>query len=193
MTKQTVARHWRRAVRGTAIGALTTGVLVGAGVPVAVAEPTTTAPATPSPTAPATPAADGQSGTPQFANADQLLAFIDAEYDMGAGGGQLSKLIKSVMKLRAQGFRPSKANVAAITQALDYRPNQKPLIEALTDTLAYQQKIKAQAELLQQAQAAQNAQNSAVMGAGQMPSDGNPGQGGFSVGGGQTINAPIVP
>jgi len=181
MTSQTAIRHWRRIIRGAAIGALAAGLAVGIGSPEALADPGATAPVTPSATA--------TSDTPQFASADQLLAFIDSEYDMGAGGGELSNLIKAVMKLRAQGFKPSKANVAAIQQALDYRPNQKPLIDALQDTLAYQQKIKAQTELLQQAQAAQNP-NSAVMGAGQMPSDGQPG---MSIGGGPTINQPPTP
>jgi hypothetical protein len=54
------------------------------------------------------------------------------------------------------------------------------LIDALNDTLAYQAKIKAQSDLLQQAQAAQGA-NSAVMGAGQMPGDSNPVIGGAPV------------
>ena len=131
------------------------------------------------------------SDTPQFTSAEQLLMFIDNEYDTGAGGGQLSNLIKKVMKLRAAGYKPSKANVAAIQQALDYRPNQKPLVEALSDTLGYQQKIYAQNQLLQQAQAAQNA-NSAVMGAGQMPSDGNPAAIPWP-GGGQPAQQPVAP
>jgi len=100
---------------------------------------------------------------------------------------QLSNLIKQVMKYRAAGFKPSKANVAAIIQALNYRPNKKPLIDALNDTLAYQSKINAQSDLLQQAQAAKNP-NNAVMGAGQMPSDGNP-----VIGGGQPAAPPAAP
>jgi hypothetical protein len=166
MTTQTVSRHWRRAVRGTAIGALAAGLLVAVGTPQALADPSTT---------PATPSSDN--GVPQFQSADQLIAFIDQEYDQGAGGGQLSNLIKQVMKLRAQGIKPSRTNIAEIQNALQYRPNQKPLIQALQDTLGYQQKIYAQMQILQQAQSAQNA-NSAVMGAGQMPSDGNPAIGG---------------
>ncbi|MCI4675568.1 hypothetical protein [Candidatus Mycolicibacterium alkanivorans] len=160
---------------------MTAGLVAGFGSQVALADPGTTSPATP------TAAAASDSGMPQFKSADELLAYIDQEYDMGAGGGQLSNLIKSVMKLRAAGFKPSKANVAAIIQALNYRPNQKPLIDALSDTLAYQQKIKAQSDLLQQARAAQN-NNSAVMGAGQMPGDSNPG-----FGGGQQSAPPAAP
>jgi hypothetical protein len=167
MTIQT--NHWRRAVRGTAIGAVTAGLLVGVGAQQALADPSTA----PSPS----PASDsGAQSVPQFKSADQLLMFIDQEYDQGAGGGQMSNLIKSVMKLRAQGIKPSKTNVAEIQHALQYRPNQKPLIEALQNTLGYQQKVFAQMQLLQQAQ--QRQQNNAVMGAGQMPSDGAPTIGG---------------
>ena len=112
-----------------------------------------------------------------------MLSFIEQEYNVGAGGGQLSNLIKSVLKLRAQGVKPSKTNIAEIQNALQYRPNQKPLIEALQNTLGYQQKVFAQMQLLQQAQ--QRQQNNAVMGAGQMPSDGAP-----TIGGNQ---APAIP
>lgn len=173
MTTQTV----NRIVRGAAIGAVSAGLVLGLGTQAALAEPST-APATPTATAPtaaasATPSAAANSDVPQFTSADQMLVYIDQEYDMGAGGGQLSNMIKAVMKLRAMGYRPSKANVAAITEALDDRPNQRPLLEALGETLAYQQRIKAQNEMLQQAQASKNS-NSAQMGAGQMPSDGMP-------------------
>jgi hypothetical protein len=176
MTTQTVSRHWRRAVRGTAIGALAAGLLVGVGTQQALADPGTTTPATPSATA------NADNGVPQFQSADQLLSFIDQEYDQGAGGGQLSNLIKQVMKLRAQGIKPSRTNIAEIQNALQYRPNQKPLIQALQNTLGYQQKIFAQMQILQQAQ--QRQQNNAVMGAGQMPSDGAP-----TIGG----SAPVMP
>ena len=173
MTSQTrIHRH--RSVKVAVVGAVTAGLLAGFGSSAALADPATTSPAAP------TTAAASDSGVPQFKSADELLAFIDQEYDMGAGGGQLSNLIKQVMKYRAAGFKPSKANVAEIVQALNYRPNQKPLIDALNDTLAYQSKIKAQSDLLQQAQAAKNP-NNAVMGAGQMPSDGNPVIGGAPV------------
>ncbi|MCX2934148.1 hypothetical protein ORI20_28160 [Mycobacterium sp. CVI_P3] len=175
MTTQTVSRHWRRAARGTAIAAMAAGLLVGVGTSAALAAPSTT-PATPSATA------DSDSGTPQFQSADQVLMYINQEYEQGASGGQLSNLIKQVMKLRAQGIKPSRTNIAEIQDALDHRPNQKPLIQALQDTLGYQQKIYAQMALLQQAQQAQ--QNNAVMGAGQMPSDGNPAIGG---------SAPVMP
>lgn len=105
------------------------------------------------------------------AHAD-VLDDLGQEYVAGAGGGQLSNLVKISLKLRAMGFRPSKANLDEIAQAMQYRPNQMPLITALKGTIAYQQKIKSQMEILQQAQSRQA--NSAVMGAGPMPGASNP-------------------
>lgn len=113
-------------------------------------------------------------GSVATAHADVLDDLAD-QYAVGSGGGQLSKLLKVTLKLRSMGFKPSKANYDEITQAMSYRPNQIPLVQALQDTIAYQQKIRAQSELLQQAQSQLNA-NSAVMGAGQMPAAGNPAQ-----------------
>ena len=78
-----------------------------------------------------------------------MLAIIYRDYDVGSGGGQLSNLIHSVMQMRSQGFKPSKANRDAIVEALDHRPNQGPLVQALKETLAYQQKQKEQMEMLQ--------------------------------------------
>ena len=106
---------------------------------------------------------------PAPARAD-VLDDLAQEFSMGSGAGQVANLLKATLKLRAQGYRPSRANLDEITKALSYRPNQKPLIEALGDTLSYQQKIRAQSSILT---AGQNA-NSAVMGAGQMPADGRP-------------------
>ena len=100
----------------------------------------------------------------------RALDDLAQEFSMGSGAGQVANLLKATLKLRAQGYRPSRANLDEITKALSYRPNQKPLIEALGDTLSYQQKIRAQSSILT---AGQNA-NSAVMGAGQMPADGRP-------------------
>ena len=51
-----------------------------------------------------------------------------------------------MLKLRAQGYKASEANRVAIEDALNYRPNQTPLINALKETLAYQQKMKQRAE-----------------------------------------------
>ena len=71
-----------------------------------------------------------------------MLAIITTEYDTGAGGGQLSNLVHQVMKLRSQGFYPSKGNQQDIVAALDERPNQAPLIAALQNTLAFQNRNK---------------------------------------------------
>jgi hypothetical protein len=129
-------------------------------------------------------------GSTAMAHADVLDELAD-QYSVGTGGGQLSNLLKVSLKLRALGYKPSKAYYDEITAAMDYRPNQNPLINALKDTIAYQAKIKAQTEMLQKAQSQQNA-NSAVMGAGQMPSDGNPG--GMTAGGTQAgAVVPVAP
>lgn len=114
-------------------------------------------------------------GSTAPASAD-VLDDLAEEYAVGSGGGQLSNLLRMSLKLRAMGFKPSKSNLAEIAEAMDYRPNQNPLISALKDTIAYQQKIKAQMEILQQYQQQQNGANNAVMGAGQMPADSNPAQ-----------------
>ncbi len=107
------------------------------------------------------------------ASRGDVLDQLAEEYAVGSGGGQLSKLLKVSLKLRAMGFKPSKPYLDELTTAMSYRPNQNPLISALKNTIAYQQKIRAQTQLLQQAQSRQNA-GSAVMGAGQMPGDSNP-------------------
>ncbi|CRZ13993.1 hypothetical protein [Mycolicibacterium neworleansense] len=77
--------------------------------------------------------------------ADEALAIIARDYDTGEGGGQVSTLIHDILKLRQQGYKPSNANRQAITEALDKRPNQVPLINALKSTLSYQRKLQAQA------------------------------------------------
>ena len=132
MTLQTGKNRlgWRRIVTGGLAGsAVVAGVMAGFGAPTAMADPA-------DPTT--------QTDTPPVMTADEALAIIARDYDMGAGGGQLSPLIHEVLKLRDQGFKPSNANKQAITKALDYRPNQAPLIKALQETLAYQRKLQAQ-------------------------------------------------
>ena len=133
------------------------------------------------------------------AHAD-ILDDLAEQYAVGTGGGQLSKLLKITLKLRAMGYKPSQVYLDQVTAAAEYRPNQNPLIEALKNTVAYQAKVKAQTELLQGAQSQQGA-NSAVMGAGQMPGASNPGTaaGSATAGGGQagatvtTVQAVPVP
>jgi hypothetical protein len=137
MTLQT--SNLRRAVAG---GAMAASLLTCFGVATAAAEPgesCTGAECHKTDPAAATAQPDG----PPAMTADQALLIIDQEYDTGAGGGQLSALIKDVLRLRAQGFKPSNGNKDAIVKALDYRPNQGPLIDALKETLAYQHKLQA--------------------------------------------------
>ncbi|CAN1495968.1 hypothetical protein MCEMAEM6B_00338 [Mycobacteriaceae bacterium] len=107
------------------------------------------------------------------AHAD-ILDDLAEQYAIGAGGGQLSKLLTVSLKLRAMGYKPSQAYLDQVTEAAGYRPNQNPLVEALKNTIAYQAKVKAQTEILQGAQSQQGA-NSAIMGAGQMPGASSPG------------------
>lgn len=199
-TAETRRRRRHAVTAGVASGALTVGLIAGFGSALAQADPAQpTAPATPTSTA-ATPGAaaatpggaaaaaagaqDGQASAPGQMTADEALAIIARDYDTGAGGGQLSNLIHAVLKLRAQGYRASEANRVAIEDALNYRPNQTPLISALKETLAYQQKMK------QRAEAAGAPSNPVTVGVNQLPpgtapDPTNPGNGaGIFIGGG---------
>ena len=84
MTSQTGKnRHgWRRVVTGGLAGsAVAAGVMAGFGAPTAWPTPRTRR---------------TQTDTPPVMTADEALAIIDRDYDMGAGGGQLSTLIHDV-------------------------------------------------------------------------------------------------
>lgn len=153
---------WRRAATGVvAAVALAAGLLTGLDAPTALATP-------------GDPTADADAPPPQ--TADEVLAIIKSEYDLGAGGGQLSGLIHSVMKLRSQGFLPSNANRDAIVAALDKKPNQTPLIEALQATLVYQRRAQARQ------QAAVTSPNPTTIGIGQTnPNDPYGGQSGLTI------------
>jgi hypothetical protein len=154
MTSQIESRSWRRVVgSGAAIGALAAGLMVGLGVSTAFADPDESTPtpttAAEGPHAPCTGGEchddDEQTAATPTMTADQALQIIATQYDTGAGGGQISNMIHDIMRLRSQGFKPSNANKLAIEKALDARPNQEPLIEALKATLEYQRKLQAQA------------------------------------------------
>jgi len=152
----------RRAIAG---GVLAMGLAAGFGVSTAFAQPA-------DPTETETPSASdtrqpGESCTGKDCakpvageteerqptmTADQALTIIYNEYSVGDGGGQLSTLIDDVMKLRAQGFKPSNSNKLAIEDALAHRPNQTPLIEALKTTLQYQRKLQSQQQMAAQQQ-----------------------------------------
>ena len=127
MAEQTSTNGWRRALVGAVVsGALAAGLLTGVSPASAVADPSSDV------------AASGDAAPAM--TADQALAIIATDYDTGSGGGQISNLIEQIMKLRARGFRPSTSNQEAIVAALDKRPNQGPLIEALESTLSYQKR-----------------------------------------------------
>jgi hypothetical protein len=170
MTSQTSRNTgWRRAVTGAvASGALVAGLMVGLGSGTASADPA----------ADPTTEADAQ----QPMTADQALAMIAADYDVGAGGGELSNLIHQVMKLRSQGFYPSQSNKQDIEDALDKRPNQTPLIAALQATLAFQNQAKMRSG---------GAQAPATIGINQSNPGSNPGI--FAPGASPGINIPLGP
>ncbi|MCV7279307.1 hypothetical protein H7J88_06570 [Mycolicibacterium flavescens] len=158
MTSQT-GRHrdiWRRLVFGGVGGVMAAGLLCGVAAPSALAQPS--APSTTETPAPEAQAAEPkrpctgddckrqEAPTTPKINGDQVLMAIYEQYRQGDGGGQISTLIDDAMKLRRQGFRPSQLNAAALADALERRPNQTPLIEALKSTISYQRKQQAQAQ-----------------------------------------------
>src|SRR4029453_3383770 len=104
MTLQT--SNLRRVVKGVvASGAMAAGLLTGFGAATAFAEPVESCTGEEChKTAPVDPAA--QAARPPVMTADQALAIIAQDYDLGDGGGQLSNLIHDVLKLRALGFKP---------------------------------------------------------------------------------------
>jgi hypothetical protein len=126
----------RRVVGALACGVVAGALFAGIGAPAAIAAP-----------------GDDTTDTeaPKMTG-EQALAIIQQDYDLGAGGGQLSNYVHEVLVLRNLGFRPSKANQTAIAEALEKRPNQAPLIEALKATVSYQRRIQAQAQAQQQGQ-----------------------------------------
>jgi hypothetical protein len=150
------SQNGRRRLVGALAGGVVAGVLfAGIGTPSAVA-----APGDEDTTDTEAPAAPKMTG-------EQALAIIQQDYDLGAGGGQLSNLVHEVLTLRNLGFRPSKANQTAITEALEKRPNQAPLVEALKATVAYQRKLQSQAA----AQQAQGGNNNFAIGGAPAPFD----------------------
>jgi hypothetical protein len=82
------------------------------------------------------------------ANAD-ILDDIDAQYDTGTAGGQVSNLIHSAIKLRAEGFVPSKGNMADLQVGMAKRPNEGPLIDALQATVQFQKRTQARSAATQ--------------------------------------------
>jgi hypothetical protein len=119
------------------------------------------------------------------ANAD-VLDDIAGQYDTGAGGGQVSELIHTALKMRALGYVPSKGNMDDLVAAMDKRPNQVPLITALQNTISFQKRNQARG--VQQ-------QKPVTIGINQYdPTNPGGGPGGFGIGApGGGINIPLGP
>ena len=119
------------------------------------------------------------------AHAD-VLDDIGAKYMEGAGGGQISNYVQQALKLRAQGFRPSKTNMDDLQKGWDYLPNQSRLVDALKETIAYQHRMQE----LQQKQVNPNQPPgyNPFGGGGQAPPGMSPVPG---LGGGSTIDLPV--
>jgi hypothetical protein len=119
------------------------------------------------------------------ASAD-VLDDIGAEYDTGAGGGQVSQLVHIALKMRALGFVPSKGNMDDLVAAVAKKPNQEPMIDALTKTIAFQKRTQARG---QQQQAPVNIGINTYNPTGPVGP-----QSGFGIGGpGGGINIPLGP
>ncbi|WP_006246134.1 hypothetical protein [Mycolicibacterium tusciae] len=149
---------WRRAIVG---GVLAVGLMSGFGASTAFAQPAeppgpgsctgddcsrqaAAAKAAAAGCAPDDAKCSAAANAPKRVNADQVLMAIHQQYNQGDGGGQISVLVDDAMKLRQLGFRPSNANAEALLVALDKRPNQTPLVDALRATVAYQRKLQTQ-------------------------------------------------
>ncbi len=78
------------------------------------------------------------------ANAD-VLDELAQEYSTGAGAGLVANLLRASLELRAQGYNPKPADLAAIKAAMDRGPNQAPLVEALNGALSNQRKAQSHA------------------------------------------------
>ena len=119
---------------------------------------------------------------PGMARAD-VLDDLANEFTTAAGGGQVSTLLNQSLRLRAMGIQPTAGELAAIEDSMKYRPNQTPMIKALSAT------VQGQTHRLKQAQAG-NQQPGYTIGVNQYDPN-NPGgvslgPGGVNLGGGST-------
>ena len=110
-----------------------------------------------------------------------MVREFEARHGVYSGEPAVLLLDRTVVRVFPGGARIQLTHniIRVLTkEGISFEPSAVQLVaregRALNETLGYQQKIKAQNEMLQQAAAAKNGQNSAVMGAGQMPSDGAP-------------------
>ncbi|MGE5695493.1 MAG: hypothetical protein ACM4D3_09735 [Candidatus Sericytochromatia bacterium] len=113
------------------------------------------------------------------AHAD-VLDDLAQEFSTAAGAGQVSTLLNQSLKLRAAGVKPTGAELTAVQDALKYRPNQTPMIDALKDMVA------GQSHRLEQAQAAKKGDVSIGINQYDPSSPGGitAGPGGINIGGG---------
>jgi hypothetical protein len=76
-------------------------------------------------------------GSTPVANAD-VLDDLANEFTAAQGAGQIPSLLNQSIKLRGAGYNLTNGETAAIQDALNHRPNQTPLINALKDAVAGQ-------------------------------------------------------
>lgn len=130
--------------------------------------------------------------TPATASAD-VLDDLAQEFTTASGAGQVAGLLNQSLKLRAMGFKPTKAQLDNIQDALKYRPNQKPLIGALEEAISFQ------TTRMQQAQAIAGQGGPTTIGINQYdptspggitagPGGINLGGGGWTIGSGRGVN-----
>jgi hypothetical protein len=119
---------------------------------------------------------------PGMARADVLDALAN-EFTTAAGGGEIPTLLNQSLKLRAMGFQPTAGELAAIQDSEKYRPNQTPMIKALSAA------VQGQTHRMKQAQAG-NQQQCCTVGINQYdpnnPGGVSVGPNGVGLGGGST-------
>ncbi len=117
---------------------------------------------------------------PGIARAD-VLDDLANEFTTAAGGGEIPTLLNQSLKLRTLGFPATAGELAAISDAEKYRPNQTPMIKALSAA------VQGQSHRMKQAQAG-NPQQCCTVGINQYnpsnPGGLTAGPGGVSLGGG---------
>lgn len=106
-------------------------------------------------------AAAAMLGTSATANAD-ILDELAREFSTARGAGQLANLLGDSMKMRQMGVRPTKGELAAVQASLRYRPNQRPLIEALESLVAGQNQRLRRAEIISSQQQSEGGQSISI-------------------------------
>ncbi len=119
---------------------------------------------------------------PGMARAD-VLDDLANEFTTAAGGGEIPTLLNQSLKLRGMGFPATPGELAAIQDSEKYRPNQTPMIKALSAA------VQGQSHRMKQAQAG-NSQQCCTVGINQYdpsnPGGLSVGPGGVGLGGGST-------